>query len=504
MKKLILFVHGLGGSEETWGEFPKLIKEDSNFNNFDVKLFTYKTSLMRIKSVASLSSKIISSIFPLSIISKIASVFSIAVPQHRLPKIQHVADLLKTDIEEYYSKYDELYFITHSMGGLVARKYLHDMIKSENSLQVKKLMLYAVPNNGSKWAKLISLYSHEQIEQLDGDSDFLELLNNEIAHIDLDKHLEILYIIGTEDEVVSMSSAKSCHRNKNTKFLPNGHIDIVKPISADDRSYVVFKNFISDAQEAKPIESKESIQDVKNNPFITKVYQSLESEKLLTLFSQDFTDISTQQALVKQKMEYVFQDGFYHLSIPQSLDDESEYFKYLAEDCGFSKTINRVHLWRKKVAKKLKNSSNQKTCFYITNIEDGNIKLNLEFAKAIRSLQGEFSNFYVIFVGRKKLASLVYGKDSKLSPLNTAEWIFFDDSKESISLDKIKQEFIKLKSDGETLCMYLDDEAEIEWEYYSESILNTLFWRNIMQNQNNKYVWRDEATKQIAKEIFGV
>ena len=33
MKKLILFVHGLGGSDETWGKFKTLLKEDSAFNN---------------------------------------------------------------------------------------------------------------------------------------------------------------------------------------------------------------------------------------------------------------------------------------------------------------------------------------------------------------------------------------------------------------------------------------------------------------------------------------
>ncbi len=44
-QKLILFIHGLGGSEETWGNFEKLIKEDESFKDFDVKFFTYRTSI---------------------------------------------------------------------------------------------------------------------------------------------------------------------------------------------------------------------------------------------------------------------------------------------------------------------------------------------------------------------------------------------------------------------------------------------------------------------------
>ena len=71
MKKLILFIHGLGGSEETWGEFPKLIDEDNNFKSFDVKFYNYRTSLIRPKSLV-------------SIFSKIASIFT---PQRGLPSI---------------------------------------------------------------------------------------------------------------------------------------------------------------------------------------------------------------------------------------------------------------------------------------------------------------------------------------------------------------------------------------------------------------------------------
>jgi hypothetical protein len=67
------------------------------------------------------------------------------------------------------------------MGGLVARKYLYDMLKSNsNKLQIKKLMLYAVPNNGSDWAKFSTLYKHEQIAQLDRDSDFIQHLNKRV------------------------------------------------------------------------------------------------------------------------------------------------------------------------------------------------------------------------------------------------------------------------------------------------------------------------------------
>jgi hypothetical protein len=115
VRKLILLVHGLGGSEETWGEFPKLIQKDEAFKGYEVKHFTYKTSLWRIQSASSLSSKVVSLLFPQSIASKVLSALSLTAPQSKLPKIQHIANLLKSDIEELYYGYDEIYLITHSM-----------------------------------------------------------------------------------------------------------------------------------------------------------------------------------------------------------------------------------------------------------------------------------------------------------------------------------------------------------------------------------------------------
>ncbi len=480
MKKLLLFIHGLGGDEKTWGEFPRLIEDDRELKGFDVEIYTYPTSLIRPKNV-------------ISFFSKLLAFFT---PQSKLPKIQDIAEGLKTELTHRYGEYQEVFLVTHSMGGLVAKKYLIDILKTNSKeMSVKKLLLYAVPNNGADLAQIAKFYPHEQIAQLTKNSDFIEFLNKDSAILNLENYVDTLYAIGTQDQIVDKQSAQMIWANTNLETLHKGHMDIVKPKDKKDISYIVLKKFI--------LGKKNSFEDVSNNPFIDNIAKTLQSKRLLTLFSQDFTDISTQQALVKQKKQYLFKKNFYHLRIPQSLDDEVEYFKLLAKDCGFCDSIKSVHAWSKEVSDRLEDSSNRKICFYITGIEDGNIKLNLEFARAIRSLRDEFSNFYAIFIGRKKLASLVYGKNSKLSPLNTAEWMFFDDTKKTINLTMIRQDLESLKSDGKTICRYLDDEVEISWTLYSEYILNTLFWRNIMLNKNGKYVWRNEVIKQIGKEIFG-
>ncbi len=251
MKKLLLFIHGLGGNEKTWGNFPEFIKHDTQLNGFDVKIYEYPTSLIRSKNIVSIFNK------PLSWI----------VPQTKLPKIQEIAQGLKTEIEHRYKEYSEIYLITHSMGGLVAKKYLIDEIRlhQRESLRVKKLLLYAVPNNGSNWADISKVYNHQQIEQLGKSNDFIEFLNTDSAILNLEKYVDMLYVIGTQDKIVDKQSSQAVWGNKKLETLHKGHMDIVKPEDSDDLSYIVFRNFVLKDVEVKKITDKQKVKNSNNN-----------------------------------------------------------------------------------------------------------------------------------------------------------------------------------------------------------------------------------------------
>lgn len=102
------------------------------------------------------------------------------------------------------------------------------------------------------------------------------------------------------------------------------------------------------------------------------------------------------------------------------------------------------------------------------------------------------------------MASLVYGKDAKLSPLkDIAHKMFFEEVEDKINRQEIRQVLLDLKAKEENVCAFLDDEVQVIWDYYSTSVLNTLFWRNLMRNVDDYYQWRDDATKEMAREIFG-
>ena len=53
-------VHGLGGSKETWGAFPNLIKKDEAFKAYDIAIYEYPTSIVRAKSIVAPFSKVLS------------------------------------------------------------------------------------------------------------------------------------------------------------------------------------------------------------------------------------------------------------------------------------------------------------------------------------------------------------------------------------------------------------------------------------------------------------
>ncbi len=236
MKKLILFIHGLGGDEETWGKFPELISSDENLKKFDVKIYTYPTSLIRVKSI----------------IKPFSSILSYLMPQEKLPSIQDIAKGLKTEIDNRYRVYDDIYLVAHSMGGLIAKKFLLDEVnQKQHNTKINKLLLYAVPNHGSNWAILSKLYDHVQIKQLSKDSDFIESLNTDIAKSNLMDYVSIKYVIASQDEVVDKRSAQNDYGDANQETIHCGHMDIVKPKDSEDLSYKILKNYILDKWEPK-------------------------------------------------------------------------------------------------------------------------------------------------------------------------------------------------------------------------------------------------------------
>lgn len=209
-RSLILFVHGLGGSgEATWrpsvgpGFHELILADDALAREFDVGFFEFPTSLFRL---------------PFS---------------RRAPRVRDLAEGLRSQLDNRFGRYASITLVCHSLGGLIARKYLVDEVQSGRKLRVNRLILFAVPNNGASLASVGSEISwrHNQLIQLSRNSEFVEELNSDWARLDMSP-VDVHYVVAGQDRVVDKLSAISQWGNDRVDTVVDAdHCSLVKPSS---------------------------------------------------------------------------------------------------------------------------------------------------------------------------------------------------------------------------------------------------------------------------------
>jgi pimeloyl-ACP methyl ester carboxylesterase len=215
---IILFIHGLGGDPaRTWGKFPDLVRADEELGQSDIGFFSYPTSLFRLPFT------------------------------RKAPRIQTLAKGLRTILERKFQAYDQITLVCHSLGGLIARKYLLDEVESGRDLRVCQLLLFAVPNNGAGLASVAKHISwrHSQLAQLCRQSDLIADLNEDWFRHKMDKVVTVRYVVAALDRIVDEASAQAFWGNPAIDVVPNrGHLDIVKPTDIGDLSFLILKDFL--------------------------------------------------------------------------------------------------------------------------------------------------------------------------------------------------------------------------------------------------------------------
>lgn len=222
--RLLLFIHGLGGTgQATWRVaghpgFPELISADGAVRDLaDAAFFEYPTSLLRLPFT------------------------------RKSPRIRDLAEGLRSQIEVRYPDYKSIALICHSLGGLVARKYLIEEVKQGRNLRVDKLLLFAVPNNGSGLAGVARHISwqHNQLIQLCRNSELIEELNTDWSTLNMSDRVKLRYVVAGQDRIVDKQSAILQWGNKNVDtVLDADHVSIVKPRGPKDLSYLLFRQFV--------------------------------------------------------------------------------------------------------------------------------------------------------------------------------------------------------------------------------------------------------------------
>lgn len=175
MKKLVLFIHGIGGdADSTWGKFPELIREDGELSKlYDVGKTAYDTGFVGSQ-----------------------------------PSLAACATSLKTEIDNRYKDYSDIALIAHSQGGLIARAYIAERLNSGQKLGVSRLLTFATPHHGSGHATILQRVfgSSQQVKDLDPNSDFLRALGIAWGQAKPERFVRIKYCVATGDAIVGQVS----------------------------------------------------------------------------------------------------------------------------------------------------------------------------------------------------------------------------------------------------------------------------------------------------------
>jgi pimeloyl-ACP methyl ester carboxylesterase len=211
----IVFVHGFTGDGAAFGELPKFLSE---FFQCRSSAYTYPTGWLT-----------------------------------HSPSVYYLANGLDGWFRNHVQS-ERVAIIAHSMGGLVARKFITMQAYRSRPVDsyVKQLSFIASPHDGADLAAIVKKLpglGSAQLDELSPRSGFIAELKEAwmawlSAHSPRDCHVRSLY--GTADAIVSPVNAIGLTPDSET-ILGADHTSIVKPTSADATVVSTLKRFLREA-----------------------------------------------------------------------------------------------------------------------------------------------------------------------------------------------------------------------------------------------------------------
>ena len=220
-KGLVLMIHGLGGGASTWGSFPALLAADLHIaDRFAIEPpYVYTTGLAG-----------------------------------RGPGIADLARELATHLNRpELADYSQIAILAHSLGGLVARRLVADMIIEGAPPRISRIMTFASPLLGAGAASVSKLIpgTGTQHRDLAIGSDFMIALGRDWANTGADSMVQVRTVVAGDDGVVAAWSATAGFRYASYDTIGGAdHRSIVKPPNASARSFQLARDFLLDAKPA--------------------------------------------------------------------------------------------------------------------------------------------------------------------------------------------------------------------------------------------------------------
>ena len=249
IESCVIFVHGLAGSTKTWEAFSSHL----------AKQWIYDESFGLEYDLYTIDSKI-----PIYGFLKRWLLAG--------PKIEVLANSFNTVINEVCKEYTNVIIVAHSMGGLVARQYLVDLVKRTKEVgKVKGLITYATPHKGSNIATLykniglsyfdipFGLLSRQVVQMCREESDFIRQLNMDWDALRIDQKIDFRSVVGERDFIVDSESA-SLGISLYDSISNKDHFNIIKPVVAKDPAFMITFNYLKDFK--RNLERKAEIEEL--------------------------------------------------------------------------------------------------------------------------------------------------------------------------------------------------------------------------------------------------
>lgn len=259
---LIVFIHGLNGGVDTWSyskevSFPSLIAKNKSMQTaYDIACFNYFSTFTNTYGNAKGWAKRLFS--------------SLKKKQKNLP-VDEIAELLRTELEVNLSDYDNIIFVAHSMGGLIAKACILKQLEEEQVSSVKGFISLAVPHSGAKIANIGGLISKNvQLVDLGLLSDTVDDLTRKWIHTPNTPKTK--YIYAANDIYVDKKSALAIDSiKKDSRAVDEDHSSICKPMDTTQTIYQAVLKDISDFEQhffsILPLENF-----IDNNQFDTQLF----------------------------------------------------------------------------------------------------------------------------------------------------------------------------------------------------------------------------------------
>jgi pimeloyl-ACP methyl ester carboxylesterase len=230
-RAIIIFVHGFGGNRyTTWGKFPQFMFADfpkENRPELDLGFYEYRTAFRRLRFTKSITLK------------KEAGILA--------------------DIVRDLTDYRKIILIVHSMGGILAKAAITNLIGRNDPnarTALKKivgLIMLATPQAGSSWippflAWLTNdtrvLANHNEL-LTDIDTVFNEHVISRVSDFRSDRILIPTWVVlAAEDLWVKTFSARLGMTSQQQKLVRGSHTEIVKPEHRQSDAYLWVKDHI--------------------------------------------------------------------------------------------------------------------------------------------------------------------------------------------------------------------------------------------------------------------